>query len=116
MSEKTQQDEKKKLIKLQLRKMEEDRKVLTDGEKKWYLPQYPLLWLTISVLFILEVIIGLEISLEMELLFVISSILSGIVYQLDVAEKRIDKIVELIGAEKRLEIKYKSRIKSLNEF
>ncbi len=42
MSEKTQQDEKKKLIKLQLRKMEEDRKVLTDGEKKWYLPQYPL--------------------------------------------------------------------------
>jgi len=58
----------------------------------------------------------LEISLEMELLFVISSIISGMMYQLDVVEKRINKIVELIEAEKRLEKKYKSRIRSFNEF
>ncbi len=58
----------------------------------------------------------MEISLEMELLFVISSIISGMMYQLDVVEKRINKIVELIEAEKRLEKKYKSRIRSFNEF
>jgi len=52
----------------------------------------------------------------MELLFVISSIISGMMYQLDVVEKRINKIVELIEAEKRLEKKYKSRIRSFNEF
>ena len=116
MSEKAFQDEQKQLIKSQLTKMEEDRKVLTGGKKKWYISQDILLVLIILILFILEVIIGLEISLEMELLIITASILIFVSCQLDIAEKRIDKIVELIEAEKRLEKKYQSRIKSFNEF
>ncbi len=97
-------------VKAELRALEKARSILAGRTEKWYRSPYVTVWLTALALVILEMS-GVAISFQTEMVFILAAALGSVESDLRVAKKRIDKIVELTGAEKKLEEKYQSRIR-----
>jgi hypothetical protein len=101
-------------VKAELRALEEARRVLAGRSEKWYRSPYIVVWLTVLVLIILEMT-GVEISFETQIVFIFAAVLGCVESQMGVAKKRIDKIVELTGAEKMLREKYQSNVRLITK-
>jgi hypothetical protein len=110
MSEDTAHDQ----LKAELEALERARRVLAGRSEKWYRSPYIVVWLTVLALVVLE-LTGVEISFETEIVFILAAVLGCVESQMGVAKKRIDKIVELTGAEKMLQEKYQSNIRLITE-
>ena len=123
MSEKTIQDKQDQLLKAALKELESNRDILTGRTfRKWdRFPWFPfalnglmLLVLLIFALFGSPIALRVQISFLLVIVFgVASAVLLTVNWAISNINKRIDKIVELTGAEKKLEEKYQSTIKLL---
>ncbi len=107
MSEKSLEDEHDRLMREAFRKLEQDRAILTGSAfKKWH--NSPVGFYLMTLFFFLLfgailVIIGTEAIAVPLVSYVFVSAMGFNMYQARIIDKRIDKIVQVTGAERKLE-------------
>jgi hypothetical protein len=99
-------------VKTELKAMEKARAILIGGAGKWYRFPLVLIWPLLLALFVLDRV-NVEISSEMQLILILSVFIWDLGSAVAVMNKRIDMVVELTGAEAKLEEKHRSIIKTI---
>ncbi len=114
MSEKSFEHEHHRLMQEALQKLEKDRGILTGSAfRKWYNSPVGSYMIVLFFFAVFCMITGIKDDETIPFIILLPLILLSIQYQADIVNKRIDKIVELMGAEEKLEEKCQAAISFL---